>query len=208
MRLLNSGKTITKNCRTSKTYLHWLNWHICSTGRISCLVDAEYDSRHPKNLNACYTFVSLMRHLHIKRFHQGLTYMLAIVNLKFAVLNIHLSLQNVEKNSLACRKRKAKTISPIMCDLQVERLGYKQAFFCKTGVDYFGPFLVPLRKFTEKTGVLFTCLTTRPVPIEVVPSLDTNSCVMAVRRFNARRGTVQLVFPTAAQTSRELRKNL
>ena len=36
---------------------------------------------------------------------------------------------------------------------------------------------------------MFTCLTTRAVHIEVVPSLITSSCVMGVERFFARRGT-------------------
>ena len=36
---------------------------------------------------------------------------------------------------------------------------------------------------------MFTCLTTRAVHFEVVPSLDTSSCVMGVERFIARRGT-------------------
>ena len=36
---------------------------------------------------------------------------------------------------------------------------------------------------------MFTCLTTRAVNIEVVPSLDTSSRVMGVERFIARRDT-------------------
>ena len=77
-----------------------------------------------------------------------------------------------------------------MADLPIERLGYKQPPFSNTVVDYFGPFLVPIRRSTEKRwGFLFTCLTTRAVHIEVVPSLDTSSSVMGVERFIARQGT-------------------
>ena len=85
---------------------------------------------------------------------------------------------------------KSKTVTRIMADLPIERLDYKQPLFSNTGVDYFGPFLVPIRRSTEKRwGFLFTCLTNRAVHIEVVPSLDTSSCVMGVERFIARRGT-------------------
>ena len=46
----------------------------------------------------------------------------------------------------------------------------------------------------KRGGVfLFTCLTTRAVHIEVVPSLDTSSCVMGVERFIARRGTPTII---------------
>ena len=74
-------------------------------------------------------------------------------------------------------------------DLPIERLGYTQPAFSNTSVDYFVPFLVRIRRSTEKRwGFLFTCLTTRAVHIEVVPSLDTSSCVIGVERFIARRG--------------------
>ena len=77
-----------------------------------------------------------------------------------------------------------------MADLPIERLDYKQPLFSRTGVDYFGPFLVPIRRSTKKRWVLpLVGLTTRAVHIEVVPSLDTSSCVMGVERFIARRGT-------------------
>ena len=77
-----------------------------------------------------------------------------------------------------------------MSDLSIERLGYKHPAFSNTGVEYSGPFLVPIRKSTEKIwAFLFTCFTTRTLYIEVIPSLDTSSCVMGVERFFARRGT-------------------
>ena len=77
-----------------------------------------------------------------------------------------------------------------MSDLPVERLGYKQPSFNHTVVDYFGPLYVTVHRSTEKRcGCLFTCLTTRVVDLEIVPSLDTSSCVKGIERFIARRGT-------------------
>ena len=45
------------------------------------------------------------------------------------------------------------------------------------------------RSQVKRWVVLFTCLTIRAVYLEVVHSLSTESCVMAVRRFIARRGS-------------------
>ena len=116
--------------------------------------------------------------------------MRAVVNLNYVVLTLRWLLQNIEETCFACRKRKEQTVTHMMADLPIQRLGYKQPPFSNTGFDYFGPFLVPIRRSTEKSwGFLFTCLITRAVHIEVVPSLDTSSCVMCVERFTARRGT-------------------
>ena len=57
-------------------------------------------------------------------------------------------------------------------------------------MDYFGPIYVPVRRSTEKIwGLLFTYFTTRAVHLEIVPSLDTSSCVMGIERLIVRRGT-------------------
>ena len=75
-----------------------------------------------------------------------------------------------------------------MSDLPRERLAFKEPPFLNTGINYCGPFFVSVKKSTEKRwGFLFTCLTTRAVHFEVVPSMDISSCVMGVERFCARR---------------------
>ncbi|XP_062535376.1 uncharacterized protein LOC134204589 [Armigeres subalbatus] len=62
--------------------------------------------------------------------------------------------------------------------------------FTYVGLDYFGPLLVKVGRSQVKRWVaLFTCLTIRAVHLEVVHSLSTESCIMAVRRFVSRRGS-------------------
>ena len=75
-----------------------------------------------------------------------------------------------------------------MADLPEERLDASTAF-TNVGVDYFGPFIVKIGRRNEKRWCcLFTCLTVRAVHIEVVPKIDTDSCLNAIMRFIARRG--------------------
>ena len=82
-----------------------------------------------------------------------------------------------------------------MADLPKERLAFATRPFTNTGLDYFGPFYVAVKRSTEKRwGFLFTCLTTRAVHFEVVPSMDTSSCVMGIERFAARRGTPSILW--------------
>ena len=82
-----------------------------------------------------------------------------------------------------------------MSDLPRERLAFKEPPFSNTGIDYFGPFFVSVKRSTEKRwGFLFTCLTTRAVHFEVVPSMDTSSCVMGIERFCARCGIPSVIW--------------
>ena len=73
-----------------------------------------------------------------------------------------------------------------MVDLPEERLD-ASTVFTNVGVD-FGPFIVKIGRRNEKRFCcLFACLTMRAVHIEVVPKLDTDSCLNATMRFIARR---------------------
>ena len=61
--------------------------------------------------------------------------------------------------------------------------------FTIAGMDYFGPMTVSVGRRREKRyGVLFTCMSTRAVHLEIAHDLSTDSCIMAIRRMIGRRG--------------------
>lgn len=61
-------------------------------------------------------------------------------------------------------------------------------------IDYFGPIDVKRsRSLLKRYGVLFTYLTSRAVHLEVAYTLDTDSCINAVRRFICRHGPVPTI---------------
>ncbi|XP_053667845.1 uncharacterized protein LOC128718201 [Anopheles marshallii] len=97
--------------------------------------------------------------------------------------------RRVRSHCRTCMLLYTQPVTPQMCELPAARLAAFSQPFSYTGVDYFGPLLVTNGRRTEKRwGVLFTCLTVRAVHIEVVRSLCTSDCLMAVRSFMARRG--------------------
>ena len=72
-----------------------------------------------------------------------------------------------------------------MASLPEDRLIPNEPPFTRVGVDYFGPFAVKQkRSHVKRYGVIFTCLASRAVHIEVAASLSTDSYI------NARRGQV------------------
>ncbi|KAK3742214.1 hypothetical protein QZH41_000663 [Actinostola sp. cb2023] len=78
-----------------------------------------------------------------------------------------------------------------MADLPKDRLESAPPF-TSCGVDYFGPFLVKVgRKEVKRYGVLFTCMASRAIHLEIANSLDTDSFINAYRRFVSRRGPIR-----------------
>lgn len=56
-------------------------------------------------------------------------------------------------------------------------------------MDCFGPMLIKVGRRNEKRwGILYKCLTTRAVHLDLVANMDTDSFLMSLRRFTARRG--------------------
>lgn len=89
-----------------------------------------------------------------------------------------------------CRKLRGSNVDQKMSELPNDRLACEPAF-THCGVDIFGPFYVREGRSDKKRyGVLFTCMASRAVHIEIAVSLTTDSFINAFRRFVARRGPV------------------
>ncbi|XP_060771343.1 uncharacterized protein LOC132882106 [Neoarius graeffei] len=80
-----------------------------------------------------------------------------------------------------------------MADLPPERLKTCPPF-SYVGLDVFGPWTVTSRRTrgghaqSKRWAIMFSCMSSRAVHIEVIDSLDTSSCVNALRRFFSLRG--------------------
>lgn len=99
------------------------------------------------------------------------------------------------KNCMRCRIWKATPKSPAMAPLPKVRLTPFVRPFTFVGLDYFGPILVKQGRSNVKRWIaLFTCLSIRAVHLEVVHTMSTESCVLAIRRFVTRRGAPAEIF--------------
>ncbi|XP_077971347.1 uncharacterized protein LOC144425701 [Styela clava] len=99
--------------------------------------------------------------------------------------------RNILNNCISCRKRQRAPESQLMADLPEDRLIPDKPPFSFVALDCFGPLLVRQgRSEVKRYGVIFTCLGTRAVHVEIAHSLDTCAFIMSLRRFISRRGQV------------------
>ena len=135
----------------------------------------------------------IIRDLHKILGHAGRNHVLAALREQFWVIKSNSAVRGILSKCVTCKKIRGNPYEQKMADLPSERVNPAPPF-SNTGVDCFGPFIVKEgRKSLKRYGVLFTCLVSRAIHIEVANSLETDSFINALRRFIARRGNVKTV---------------
>lgn len=165
-------------------------------GRIDATPGLSVATTSPIILPRNHRITELLIDWYHRKFHHG-NHETVINELKqsYYIPRIRVALKSVVHKCQWCKNKRARPVVPSMADLPAARLTPHFRAFTNTGVDYFGPLIVTVRRSHEKRyGVLMTCLTTRAIHIEIVNSLDTDSCIMAIRNFMARRGQVSKIF--------------
>lgn len=151
------------------------------------------NAKHPVILpKGIHVTSIIIQYYHIISGHLGREYMLALLRRKYWIIQANSAVRKLLSRCVRCRKWKAQVLEQKMADLPEDRLTADHPPFTYVGVDYFGPFQVRRgRSLVKRYGVIFTCLVIRAVHIEISHSLDTDSFILALRRFLARRGEVK-----------------
>ncbi|XP_037813256.1 uncharacterized protein LOC119604602 isoform X1 [Lucilia sericata] len=145
----------------------------------------------PKDNRVTYL---LVQWYHERQKHINDSIVICEIRLKYWIPSIRVILNKVKSACCACKIRKCKPYQPIMGPLPKDRLSAFVRPFSYTGLDYFGPVLVAVRRSQEKRWVaLFTCLTTRAIHLELAMNLSSDSCLLCIRNFINRRGVPVLI---------------
>lgn len=155
----------------------------------------DHSVKHPVILPKQSSIVkALIRRFHHKVKHagRGIT-MNAIRDSGVWITNMNSLCKDVIRKCVGCKRLRGSFGKQVMSDLPVDRT-LTASPFTYVGVDLFGPFVVKERRSELKRyGVMFTCLSCRGVHLECVNSLTTDSFILALRRFIARRGNVRVI---------------
>ena len=131
----------------------------------------------------------ILRECHEKVSHGGRGLTLGELRTRgFYMLGGTTAVSSLIHDCVVCRKLRGTLQTQRMADLPSDRVNQAGPFEY-AGVDYFGPFLVKQgRARVKKYGVLFVCLNSRAIHLEVASSLDASSFINAYRRFVCVRG--------------------
>ncbi|XP_058456720.1 uncharacterized protein LOC131434090 [Malaya genurostris] len=159
--------------------------------RICAAPTIPYAAKYPILLPRDHKLTTLLVEEYHRRFkHQNHETVLNEIWQQFRIPKLRPLLKRIVRNCVHCKVRKAVPKPAMMACLPKVRLTPHIRAFSHTGIDYFGPIQIRQGRSLVKRWVsLFTCLTTRAIHLELVHSLSTQFCVMAIRRFVARRGS-------------------
>jgi hypothetical protein len=155
----------------------------------------DYDTKHqyliPRQNLVAYL---LIRDTHKAVGHLGKNSTLMELRKRFWITKAGVLIKSMMSKCVICKRHRASTMKQKMSDLPEDRVQPDINPFSHTGMDDLGPITVKRgRTNIKRYGVLFTCMASRAVHLEVACDLSTDSCICAIRRFVARRGAVQVI---------------
>ena len=153
------------------------------------------EEKHPLIIDRTDHIATLLvRHFHAEVKHQGRHMTEGTVRAAgYWIIGGKRLVASVIYQCVTCRKLRRNTSTQKMADLPADRLELSPPF-TNVGVDVFGPWEVMTRRTrggiasSKRWAVMFSCLSTRAVHIEVVEEMSTSSFINALRRLYALRG--------------------
>lgn len=122
-------------------------------------------------------------------FHPGLERVYGELWRRYWILKGRRAVRKHQFQCHECRKWHAAPEIPRRADLPPACLQLYKPPFWSTEVDWFGPFTIKLGRRVDKWWrIIFKCMTTRFVPIDLLESLDTDAFLMALCHYVSHRG--------------------
>ena len=153
----------------------------------------SYGAKHPIILPRKGHIIELIichHHQLVEHQGRGITHN-EIRSARYWVIGRGSAVSNHIAKCVKCRKLRGIPQEQKMADLPEDRLEPAPSFTF-SAVDYFGPWYVKDgRRELKRYGVLFTCLSSRAIHLEVSNTMTTDSFLNAYRRFVGRRGPVR-----------------
>ncbi|XP_066956312.1 uncharacterized protein [Macrobrachium rosenbergii] len=161
--------------------------------------DLCYESKHPIILSSTHVVKTLVRFQHVLLKHSGVSTLVSTLRNGYWIVRLRRIAKTVCRECVTCRRYDSKACSQNVAPLPELRVKSAPPFSV-TGLDFAGPLFcvdLPSKKFYI---LLFTCAVIRSLHLELTDSLSMLDCLLAIRRFTARRGLPSIFYSDNAKT--------
>ncbi|XP_042860480.1 uncharacterized protein LOC122246179 [Penaeus japonicus] len=199
IRLLSSNKTLPLSSKLRK-----LDPFIDDKGLLRIkgrleFSELDYDIKHPFKIPKGKYAKLLIKFQHKYLKHAGVDSVISFIRTQFWIISVRKLAKTIIKECLICRWLDSRPCSQPVAPLPKERLTTARPFSVM-GLDYAGPLFCadfPDKKFYV---LLFTCGVVKAIHLELTESLSSYDCMLAIRKFVARRGLPNVIFSDNART--------
>lgn len=158
----------------------------------------EYQGKHPVLLPKGHQVSELIiRHFHERVHHQGrLITSGSVREAGYWVIGTHRMTSSLIESCVTCKRLRGGTLTQHMANLPPARSDTSPPF-TNVGLDVFGPWKIATRRLrggtanAKRWSLIFTCLSSRAIHLEVLETLEASSFICALRRFLAIPGLVK-----------------
>ncbi|KAH8317047.1 hypothetical protein KR074_012443, partial [Drosophila pseudoananassae] len=167
IRLILQGKPLKK-----KNLLYKLGPYMDSDGVLKLDERAKMIKGSDRVVLPCGSHITqlIIKEFHRRFLHANHETVVNELRQKFWIPKLRSTLARIRRSFQQCKNRQAAPKPPRMAELPYPRVAAFHRPFSYTGVDYFGPLMVRVRRSSEKRyGVFFTYLSTRAIHLEVAP---------------------------------------
>ena len=201
-----------KELRSLKKYRPCLddNGSLRIEGRLSKSSSIPWEAKHPYILPSKHPLTRLIvLSYHVKNAHSGVQHTLLSTRNRFWIANGNASVRRYLRECSRCAIEKAQPIRQLMSDLPPARTTAQEKPFSHCGMDYFGPIIFVEGRCQRKAwGLLFTCMSSRAIHVELVTSLSLSDFVLAFTRFSDLRGPIKTAYSDNGSTFQAASKAL
>ena len=172
-------------------------------GRLKNIIGIPNNLKHQIVLPRHHSVTDLLiLHYHKPDHHCGRDQKLALLTESYWIVKAKSIICKVLSTCLLCKHTRSMPKPQLMGNLPKEIITVFKPPFTITEIDCFGPVNIRQYKRTrasnkkqiKRYGVIFTCLTTRAVHLELSIDMTTDSFLMTLRRFIARSGEPDIIW--------------
>ncbi|XP_055922602.1 uncharacterized protein LOC129953417 [Eupeodes corollae] len=143
---------------------------------------------------------------HKKLFHAGVSSVLTHLRSSYWIIKGRQLVKSEVKSCSICKVLRAMPATQPFAPLPRDRITFSSPFDV-TGLDFAGPLYTYDSGQKSKAYImLFTCASIRAVHLELTSDLTTESCLLGIRRFIARRGVPRVIWSDNAATFKKSSK--